>query len=59
LASRELDLHQFVACFFEVETGHDGQIDGSSEVDKVRVRLVLDFHGALLLGFLVVSALHV
>jgi len=54
-----LDFHQFVACFFEVETGHDGQVDGSSEIDKVCVGLVLDFHGAFLLGFFIVSALHV
>jgi hypothetical protein len=44
-----------VACFLEVQTRHDRQINRSSQVYQVGVGLILDFHGAFLLGFFVVG----
>jgi hypothetical protein len=42
--SGQRDFHQFVAAFFEIDTRHDRQVDRPSEVDEVRIALVLDVH---------------
>jgi hypothetical protein len=38
----ELDFEKLVNGFFVVEGVHDGEIDGTTEVDEVGARLVLD-----------------
>ena len=42
-----MNLHQLVTSLFEIERGHDGEVDGTPEVHQVGLRLVLD---GLLLG---------
>jgi hypothetical protein len=58
LTGGEVDLHELVHCLFRVGTGHDCEVDCSSEIDKVHIGLVLDFHCLCLLVFcLVLGAL--
>jgi hypothetical protein len=46
---RQVDLHQFVTAFFEVDAGHDRQVDRPAQIDQVGVALVLDIHLLLFL----------
>ena len=55
----EVDFHEFVTAFFEVDAGHDGEVDGSSKIDKISVALVLDFHLPFFFGFFVVRTILV
>lgn len=57
LARGELDLHQFVGRFLEVERRHDGQVDRPPQVDEIGVCLIFDLDGAVLFSFVVVGAL--
>lgn len=56
-ASWKVDTHQFVASFFETTRRHDGKIDGSTQIDQISVRLILDLHRFLFLIFFIVTAL--
>ena len=51
LSSWKVDLHEFVAALFEINTGHNGQIDSPPQVDQIGVGLVLDVHLALFFIF--------
>jgi hypothetical protein len=44
LSRRQIDLHELVAALFEINAGHDGQVDGSPQIDEIGVRLVFDIH---------------
>lgn len=59
LTRRKLDFHQFVTRFFEIQAGHDGQVNGSAQIDKVGVGLILDFNSTILLDFFVVRAVFI
>jgi hypothetical protein len=52
-ARRQRDLHEFVATFFKVDTGHDSQVDCSPEIDEICIALILDLHLSFFLLFLV------
>lgn len=41
---RQVDLHQLVATFFEINAGHDCEVDCSSKVDQISITLILDIH---------------
>jgi hypothetical protein len=43
-ASRKIDAHELVTSFLEAAGRHDCQVDGTAQIDKVRVRLILDLH---------------
>ena len=46
-ASGKIDAHELVTSFLEAARRHDCQVNGTTKVDKVRVRLVLDLHRLL------------
>jgi hypothetical protein len=41
-----------VTAFFEIYAGHNRQIDGPSQIDQVRIALILDIHLPLLFLFI-------
>lgn len=49
LARRQVDLHELVNRFLEVQARLNRQVDGLAQIDKIGVRLILDFHLLLLL----------
>jgi hypothetical protein len=41
---RQVDLHQLVTTFFEINAGHDREVDCSSKVHQISVTLILYIH---------------
>jgi hypothetical protein len=56
-ASWEFDFHQLMHSFFRIGARHDCQVDGSPQVDQIRIRLILDLHSLLFLVLLIFGAL--
>lgn len=53
LPCRKVDLHQLVDSFLRVGAGHDGEVNGPAQVDKVGIGLIFDLHGLCFLILLV------
>ena len=45
LAWLELDLEELVGALLEVDTGHDGEVDLTPQLDQIRVASVIDLQG--------------
>jgi hypothetical protein len=54
LAGWKIDFHQLVYSFLEETRRLYGEVDGPSQIDKIRVRLILNFQLLLFLCFLVI-----
>lgn len=56
---RKVDAQKLVGTFFETSRRHDGQVDGTAQIDEVGVGCVLDLYILFLDLFFIVTARHV